>query len=102
MPFPWSKAIFSSRVISWSTRSARRSGESVLSIHGPCTDGVSASARERPRSKMAMTPSVHGPWMDKTRSEEHTSELQPPYDLVCRLPLEKRRESQVFKPADPH
>src|SRR5256884_180889 len=55
MPFPWSKAIFSSRVISWSTRSARRSGESVLSIHGPCTDGVSASARERPRSKMAMT-----------------------------------------------
>src|SRR5207248_11113992 len=23
------------------------------------------------------------------RSEEHTSELQSPYDLVCRLPLEK-------------
>src|SRR5437867_9588068 len=25
------------------------------------------------------------------RSEEHTSELQSPYDLVCRLPLEKKR-----------
>src|SRR5207248_5127539 len=26
-----------------------------------------------------------------TRSEEHTSELQSPYDLVCRLPLEKKK-----------
>src|SRR5207248_6367570 len=25
--------------------------------------------------------------MTSTRSEEHTSELQSPYDLVCRLPL---------------
>src|SRR5207248_3508328 len=29
-------------------------------------------------------------WMDKSRSEEHTSELQSPYDLVCRLLLEKK------------
>src|SRR5437867_7955434 len=27
------------------------------------------------------------------RSEEHTSELQSPYDLVCRLLLEKKKES---------
>src|SRR5437867_10574613 len=26
------------------------------------------------------------------RSEEHTSELQPPYDLVCRLLLEKKKK----------
>src|SRR5207248_11383672 len=26
----------------------------------------------------------------KVRSEEHTSELQSPYDLVCRLLLEKK------------
>src|SRR5207248_7746446 len=26
----------------------------------------------------------------KSRSEEHTSELQSPYDLVCRLLLEKK------------
>src|SRR5437867_5818743 len=26
-----------------------------------------------------------------SRSEEHTSELQSPYDLVCRLPLEKKK-----------
>src|SRR5437867_9844962 len=28
---------------------------------------------------------------DATRSEEHTSELQSPYDLVCRLLLEKKK-----------
>src|SRR5437867_5484805 len=27
----------------------------------------------------------------KPRSEEHTSELQSPYDLVCRLLLEKKK-----------
>src|SRR5207248_7857169 len=28
---------------------------------------------------------------DERRSEEHTSELQSPYDLVCRLLLEKKK-----------
>src|SRR5437867_10024033 len=27
------------------------------------------------------------------RSEEHTSELQSPYDIVCRLLLEKKKQS---------
>src|SRR5207248_11012287 len=29
-----------------------------------------------------------------TRSEEHTSELQSPYDLVCRLLLEKKKQDK--------
>src|SRR5207248_9825866 len=29
-----------------------------------------------------------------TRSEEHTSELQSPYDLVCRLLLEKKKKKE--------
>src|SRR5207248_8763442 len=29
------------------------------------------------------------------RSEEHTSELQSPYDLVCRLLLEKKKQLRV-------
>src|SRR5437867_4068375 len=29
-----------------------------------------------------------------SRSEEHTSELQSPYDLVCRLLLEKKKRIQ--------
>src|SRR5438094_1858542 len=34
------------------------------------------------------------------RSEEHTSELQSPYDLVCRLLLEKKKkQDQAIKTA---
>src|SRR5207248_11379453 len=33
---------------------------------------------------------VQGTDVDLPRSEEHTSELQSPYDLVCRLLLEKK------------
>src|SRR5438094_6564914 len=35
------------------------------------------------------------------RSEEHTSELQSPYDLVCRLLLEKKKESEMTTSEDP-
>src|SRR5437867_10556516 len=31
------------------------------------------------------------------RSEEHTSELQSPYDLVCRLLLEKKKIKYYFE-----
>src|SRR5207248_7237276 len=31
------------------------------------------------------------------RSEEHTSELQSPYDLVCRLLLEKKKTKKTRK-----
>src|SRR5438094_4145461 len=31
------------------------------------------------------------------RSEEHTSELQSPYDLVCRLLLEKKKKKKKHK-----
>src|SRR5437867_9434643 len=36
------------------------------------------------------------------RSEEHTSELQSPYDLVCRLLLEKKKCLYEVTPASPH
>src|SRR5207248_11506719 len=31
------------------------------------------------------------------RSEEHTSELQSPYDLVCRLLLEKKKQNKQIR-----
>src|SRR5207248_8215713 len=31
----------------------------------------------------------------RSRSEEHTSELQSPYDLVCRLLLEKKKNNNT-------
>src|SRR5207249_10507318 len=33
---------------------------------------------------------------DTTRSEEHTSELQSRFDLVCRLPLEKKKVTKEW------
>src|SRR5437867_10861347 len=33
----------------------------------------------------------------RLRSEEHTSELQSPYDLVCRLLLEKKKKKKKYK-----
>src|SRR5256885_7296189 len=35
------------------------------------------------------------------RSEEHTSELQSPCNLVCRLLLEKKKKHRRFDPAWP-
>src|SRR5438094_7540652 len=52
---------------------------------GPLGDRV-RRRRSEEREEMA------GDWhRDGSRSEEHTSELQSPYDLVCRLLLEKKK-----------
>src|SRR5437867_10037292 len=75
--------------------SAARSGEKVVPISptGSAQDihrtpphsidaeqGVLGSMLISPRETIA-----------ECRSEEHTSELQSPYDLVCRLLLEKKK-----------
>src|SRR5438094_4352760 len=44
--------------------------------------------------------SVSAPATD-SRSEEHTSELQSPYDLVCRLLLEKKKQNKITTKAKP-
>src|SRR5438067_9687557 len=44
--------------------------------------------RPRPRSS---SPPPSGSGSGKERSEEHTSELQSRFDLVCRLLLEKKK-----------
>src|SRR5438094_2829141 len=43
-----------------------------------------------PRLAAAHDPDLTG--APDLRSEEHTSELQSPYDLVCRLLLEKKKK----------
>src|SRR5256885_3700421 len=37
------------------------------------------------------------PLIERTRSEEHTSELQSPCNLVCRLLLEKKKKQNTFE-----
>src|SRR5437867_10127443 len=60
----------------------------TLSLH----DALPIFRRDRPGAPAAapagalqLRPALEG------RSEEHTSELQSPYDLVCRLLLEKKK-----------
>src|SRR5256885_9705027 len=43
----------------------------------------------------AATQSSSGAWAAWARSEEHTSELQSPCNLVCRLLLEKKKTHEV-------
>src|SRR6202046_5237624 len=42
-------------------------------------------------SRRIFQPPLNTTMIVKPRSEEHTSELQSPYDLVCRLLLEKNK-----------
>src|SRR6266581_9120899 len=59
----------------------------TLSLHDALPI-LSATARPRARDE-----SIGGRalcWPQPIRSEEHTSELQSPVHLVCRLPLEKK------------
>src|SRR5207248_11408367 len=65
----------------------------TLSLH----DALPICARRRRSAQAARAacwarPGARGPGR---RSEEHTSELQSPYDLVCRLLLEKKNGNAV-------
>src|SRR5207248_7625995 len=60
-----------------------------------CSASVLSSSVARP-VMMFTTPSGKS-LVSRTRSEEHTSELQSPYDLVCRLLLEKKKKNNKNK-----
>src|SRR2546426_8838038 len=51
-----------------------------------------SAAPQRTRGSVACKP---GGGMDAGRSEEHTSELQSPCNLVCRLLLEKKKKKEA-------
>src|SRR2546426_8802004 len=67
--------------------SARSSDGAPRASHSR-NDAASCARRHSSKidSAMARTPPSAAP-----RSEEHTSELQPPCNLVCRLLLEKKK-----------
>src|SRR2546426_8884084 len=61
--------------------------------HSPGTCPLPPCAPESPpRPSPAYRPQA--PTMGARRSEEHTSELQSPCNLVCRLLLEKKKEAE--------
>src|SRR2546426_8347516 len=65
--------------------------------------GVRHAGEERAADQMGHAVRLHEPLDrgDAVRSEEHTSELQSPCNLVCRLLLEKKKKKQkINKPKE--
>src|SRR5260370_19698815 len=58
------------------------------------SSAVAISGRPK-KSLLRAVPSVHR--CSKTRSEEHTSELQSHLNLVCRLLLEKKKQQEYTR-----
>src|SRR5438552_9161097 len=59
----------------------------------PCSDGLFFARSRRARGPEACVRGPTGGAM-RLRSEEHTSELQSPDHLVCRLLLEKKKNNK--------
>src|SRR5437667_8584288 len=57
----------------------------------------SPPAQDRPWTPLLLPRRVSA--RERTRSEEHTSELQSHHDLVCRLLLEKKKTKSTTKHA---
>src|SRR5256885_7093694 len=56
---------------------------------------IAIDAAKQRREPLDHTLFFGPPGLGKTRSEEHTSELQSPCNLVCRLLLEKKNQAAV-------
>src|SRR6266481_6608715 len=55
--------------------------------------------RSRPLGRsLRLCPARSNAWIRRSRSEEHTSELQSQFHLVCRLLLEKKKHKQEEHP----
>src|SRR5438067_10949661 len=70
----------------------------TLSLH----DALPILSCVPPRGAFYAFPRIDVPeedatWVKELRSEEHTSELQSRFDLVCRLLLEKKKKKKKKK-----
>src|SRR5699024_12747079 len=90
--FPYTTLFRSSAT--WSARTTPRSSASKTSY--PLPKGNSRAFHAPPGSCHAI-PAPHLPFsnLEPSRSEEHTSELQSRFDLVCRLLLEKKKQTPL-------
>src|SRR5256885_10850614 len=82
--------------------SASRRNRDKATEFSPTSSGRNFNATKRCRrvsSALYTTPIAPRPASSTSlRSEEHTSELQSPCNLVCRLLLEKKKETLHLRP----
>src|SRR2546426_8367870 len=81
--FPYT-TLFRSPTYHWTVSAGRI-------IDGQGTPSIRVDTNGLAGQTLTATVSVGGYTLDCTRSEEHTSELQSPCNLVCRLLLEKKK-----------
>src|SRR5437867_8017306 len=73
--------------IRWRSRADERA-----SLHSQSLPGMRENLLSSPRKMSRFRVRRGHGRQNISRSEEHTSELQSPYDLVCRLLLEKKKK----------
>src|SRR5437867_4964901 len=84
--FPYTTLFRSPSVVNKASdraRSAIHLGQNNVPSHYRCSVDKSTVQQSKSRRRCLF------------RSEEHTSELQSPYDLVCRLLLEKKKKTKL-------
>src|SRR5205807_4356313 len=73
-----------------------RSGHSTSRVRRACASTPGLPTRSsNPKPLTPYGVAFHEKF--RTRSEEHTSELQSPCNLVCRLLLEKKKQKIIIK-----
>src|SRR5256886_13035407 len=86
------------------TRLAENASSGVQRASGACTLGMRRRAQKAAGTRLQSRPqrvACHGihdtdrRLARRSRSEEHTSELQSQSNLVCRLLLEKKKKSEL-------
>src|SRR5207249_11992690 len=91
-------------LLSFPTRRSSDLGSAAVAGDLPALAGgrwATGLVRQRPRPRCAVPQHRlgQGPEQDerghRRRSEEHTSELQSRFDLVCRLLLEKKKKTKI-------
>src|SRR5256885_17248410 len=69
----------------------------ALPISAGSRDRARSASRDRPRRRRDSVSRGCRACGTRVRSEEHTSELQSPCNLVCRLLLEKKKKITAIK-----
>src|SRR5438067_2988116 len=77
----------------------RSDGTAVLTLIAPDPDSDEYKLIGQPTQVLLSKEDVVATYSQWRRSEEHTSELQSRFDLVCRLLLEKKKKTRKTKAA---
>src|SRR5437868_13215150 len=73
-----------------------RSNLGMISANGNTFAGRATGTRYMVRNNAILQTSGDANYLPEVRSEEHTSELQSRFDLVCRLLLEKKNKMTQY------